>query len=161
MGGRWLCALALGATCFVPPISGLADPLDEPVAGPLAMTRTEDVNGAWTAMLPIAGRYLHTAVYDPVRDRMIVFGGWASFNNQPGEDCNQTWALSLSGDPTWSLIEPTTPPPPRRSQPISIYDPNGDRLIVLGGWHSTTLSDLWALSLSGDPAWTQLTPAGP
>ena len=42
-----------------------------------------------------------------------------------------------------------------------------DRMVIYGGWDSTVqgtasfLGDAWALSLDGDPHWTELDPAGP
>ena len=43
----------------------------------------------------------HTAIYDPVRDRMVVFGGYDGNGNR-----NDVWALSLSGSPAWSELTP-------------------------------------------------------
>jgi hypothetical protein len=161
MSRRIFCALALSAACWMFPRSVSADPDRDRMAEPVASTQTQDANGAWAALLPLAGHYMHTAVYDPVRDRMIVFAGFASVYNQPGADCNQAWALSLSGTPTWSLIPVGAPLPSSRHEPVAIYDPAGDRMIVFGGSDGANLGDLWALSLAGDPEWTQLAPAGP
>src|SRR5438128_2740670 len=40
---------------------------------PLGTTTTD---GRWTQEPPPSRRYLHTAVYDPLRHRMVVFGGY-------------------------------------------------------------------------------------
>jgi hypothetical protein len=95
------------------------------------------------------------AIYDPVRDRMIVFGGIRITTR-----FNDVWALSLSGTPTWSQLTPAGTPPAPRSAASAIYDPVRDRMIVFGGSGNFNLNDLWALSLSGLPTWTQLTPTG-
>ena len=99
-------------------------------------------------------------IYDPVRDRLVLFGGHQS---PPGIDLNETWQLSFGGTPTWSpLATAGTPPSPRRAGTM-IYDPFGDRAIVFGGYSQATntfLNETWALSLSGTPTWTQLTPSG-
>ena len=119
---------------------------------------------SWTQLHPIWGgpngtapsaRLQHSAIYDPVRDRMLVFGG------SDGTFRNDVWALSLSGTPTWILLTPSGTPPAPRVDHTAIYDPVRDRMIVFGGASSSTLlNDVWALSLSGTPAWTSITPSG-
>ena len=114
---------------------------------------------AWAELIPSATppspRLSHSAVYDPVRDRMVVFGGYSSSYR------SDVWALSLAGVPLWGALAPTgTPPSPRRYH-SAIYDPVRDRMIVFGGYSgSTPYNDVWALSLAGTPAWTALTPTG-
>src|SRR6185436_15311058 len=97
--------------------------------------------------------YAHTAIYDPVRDRMLVLGG-------TGVD-NMLWALGLSDPPAWTQLAIAGPNPPRLAWHTAVYDPAGDRMIVFGGdgGHGY-LNDVWALTLSGTPAWTQLVPTG-
>ncbi len=106
---------------------------------------------------PPSARSAHSAIYDPVRDRMVVFGGW----QQSGANFGDVWALSLAGTPAWTELAPTgTPPSPRRYH-SAIYDPVRDRMLVFGGYdNSYYYNDVWALSLSGAPAWTELTPGG-
>jgi hypothetical protein len=116
---------------------------------------------AWTQLTPTGAlpcvRYLHSAIYDPVRDRMVVFGGYGS----PGGYLNDVWALSLAGTPAWTALAPTGAPPSGRRGHGAIYDPVRDRMVVFGGTDGTNArNDVWALSLSGTPAWTALTPAG-
>ncbi len=115
---------------------------------------------AWTLLAPSgtppAARASHTAVLDPVRERMIVFGGRTLSGAR-----QDVWALSLSGAPAWSNLSPFGTPPPARWNHVAIYDPVGDRMIVHGGESSTQwFDDTWALGLSGTPAWTQLAPGG-
>jgi galactose oxidase-like protein len=109
----------------------------------------------WTKLAPAgvapAPRYGHTAIYDPVRDRMVVFGG---FDGSP--DRNDVWALSLAGSPTWTQITPAGTPPSPRERHTAIYDPVRDRMLVFGG----NGNDVWALSFTGSPTWVQLAPAG-
>lgn len=106
--------------------------------------------------IPIAAmgpgsRQNHTAIYDPVRDRMIVFGGFG-----PGVEHNDTWALSLTGSPTWSQLATTGQSPPPMNRHTAIYDPVRDRMIIFGGYSHET----WALTLADPPTWTHLFPAG-
>jgi hypothetical protein len=116
---------------------------------------------AWSALVPTGtpptARAYHTAIYDPVRDRMLVFGGW----DQSHTYRNDVWALSLSGPPAWSVLSPTGTPPTARQYHTAIYDPVRDRMIAFGGYDDTVRrNDVWALSLSGAPAWSALSPTG-
>lgn len=114
----------------------------------------------WTPITPAgavpAARRLHSAIYDPVRDRMIIYGG------NDGGVRNDTWVLTLSGTPTWTELLPLGGPPNVGMEHTAIYDPVRDRMIVFGGRDvvGTIRGDVWELSLSGAPTWTRLTPTG-
>ena len=69
----------------------------------------------------------HTAIYDTLRHRMVVFGGEAI---QP---TNDTWGLSLSLVPEWTLLTPADTLPSKRIGHSAIYDPVRDRMLVFGG----------------------------
>ncbi len=93
-----------------------------------------------------------TAVYDPVRDRMIVCGGV------------RTWALRLGAAAEWTVID-SSGGPGQRFSVGAVYDPVRDRLIVIGGGQSSgdgriAFNDTWALPLSGDGRWRQLDAGG-
>ena len=128
----------------------------------------------WTELTPTGRmpimRQAHTAIYDPVRDRMVVFGGMGS-KPRTGDDLpgmgeegsrNDVWALSLSGNPTWSALAPAGNPPSARYEHTAIYDPVRDRMLVFGGFDPSrgSRNDVWALSLSGSPAWSALATSG-
>jgi hypothetical protein len=118
---------------------------------------------AWGELTPSGGpppgRSLDSAIYDPVRDRMIIFGG-AGANTGLNHYLNDVWALDLSGTPQWTQIL-ASGGPSSRGLHSAIYDPMNDRMLVYGGLDGfSSLGDLWALSLSGTPAWAQLTPSG-
>ncbi len=103
-------------------------------------------------------RSLGAAVYDPVRDRMLLFGGDVSPN---GFTTNEIWALDFS-DATWHQLSPLGVPPSPRSRVAAVYDSQGDRMLVFGGHDgSAHLAETWELSLAGTPAWTQITAPGP
>ena len=110
--------------------------------------------GSWAPLAvsgtPPSGRQGGAAIYDPVRDRLIVFGGIAS------ERLNDLWQLSLSGTPTWTQLTPAGTPPSPRDGSLAIYDPVRDRMVLFGGSSTAPQNDVFALSLSGAPAWSQL-----
>jgi hypothetical protein len=117
---------------------------------------------AWTQLTPDGtppiARMGQAGIYDPIRDRMIVFGG----DDDNGTILSDTWALSLTGSPTWTKLTPADTPQGPRAYHTAVYDPVQDRMVVFGGWNgSVLLNDVWALSLSGTPEWTQVAPAGP
>jgi hypothetical protein len=115
----------------------------------------------WTLMNPSgivlpSARDAMSAVYDPVRDRMLVFGGWDG-----GDYLNDTWALSLAGNGAWEHVTTGGDVPSPRRHPALAYDAAGDRLLVTGGFDGTYLNDLYALSLGGGtPTWSLLPGVG-
>jgi hypothetical protein len=105
---------------------------------------------------PLPCRF-YSVVHDLKRDRVVLFGGRDSSGAS-----NQVWTLSLTGDPAgWSKLEPAGPLPAPRSQHAALYDPDGDRMFVFGGFGAEdALADLWALSLGDSGRWEQLFPEG-
>jgi hypothetical protein len=69
------------------------------------------------------------------------------------------WSLDLAGSGHWAPLQ-ISGGPGWRFEHTAIYDPEGDRMIVFGGSNGDDLNDVWSLSLSGTPVWTQLFPAG-
>jgi hypothetical protein len=111
----------------------------------------------WTPLTPDftapRARTGHSAIYDPVRGRILVFGG-----SWPGMLADG-WALSLD-TASWTEIATAGTPPGGRYFHSAIYDPVRDRMVIFGGYGGIFLNDVWALSLSGTPQWTRLTPTG-
>lgn len=97
------------------------------------------------------------SVYDPVRDRIVVHGGIPLTPGTPG----RTYALSLSGTPTWSVLAEPPSPELAGSGETMVYDPLRDRMVVYGGVSHPYADQAWALSLSGTPTWQELTSADP
>jgi hypothetical protein len=80
---------------------------------------------SWTQLSPMgtppSGRGLHSSVYDPVNNRMIVFGGdhWdqaTQTDNKVGDLWQLSNAIGIGGSPVWTqLTQLGTPPGPRFS----------------------------------------------
>jgi hypothetical protein len=100
---------------------------------------------------------ISAAVYDSLRDRMIVF----SATDANGTPATSVWALTFAPTPTWFLLETQGTPPTPRVEAAVVYDPPYDRLIVFGGYGGgTTWDEVWALSLGGTPTWSKLVVGG-
>lgn len=114
-------------------------------------------DGVWNALPPPRGRRAASVIYDPVRDRMLLFGG----DDAGPADRNDIWGLSFTGTPAWHALAVSGSPPPGRRGHSAIYDPVRDRMVVFGGFDGSTFqNDVWALSLSGTPTWSPLAPGG-
>jgi hypothetical protein len=128
---------------------------------------------AWTNLIPNNApgsppiRRGHTAVYDEVHDRMIIYGGDAV--NCSSEKLSDVWVLTNAtgwwGTPKWEELLVTSPQPPARSDHAAIYDPDNNIMVVAGGTGVFgPVNDTWVLSnangISGLPVWTQLEPTG-
>jgi hypothetical protein len=142
------------ATRSSAPDSGASDPRRTSQAESATGT-----DGVWVQDPPPSARYLHTSVYDPVHDRMVVFGGFAR-----GYDLvNDVWVLSMAGSPAWTRLDPTGTPPSGRHLHSAIYDPVRNRVVIFGGYQRSQpafLNDVWALTLGDNPTWERLAPVG-
>src|SRR5438105_3398641 len=108
---------------------------------------------------PPPARRLQACIYDPVRDRLLVIGGYN------GGFFGDVWALPLAGPLVWTQLTPSGPALPARAGHAAVYDPVNDRVVVFGGYDGVSApasrrNDVWALSLSGVPTWSNITPAG-
>ncbi len=98
----------------------------------------------------------HTAVFDSVGNRMVVFGGYDDDSLR-----NDVTFLALDGSYTWAAVTPAGTAPSPRYFHTAIYDPVGQRMLVYGGVDATgERDDVWSLSLTGTPTWTELSPSG-
>ncbi len=122
---------------------------------------------ALVALAPWAGRaswadvgprQQHTIVFDPLRQRFLLFGG----TQRPGfTSYNDVWEHGLAAGGEWTPVATAGTPPAPRSSHAAVYDPARDRMLVYGGYAAGILyGDVWQLSLSGTPTWTQLGTSG-
>ncbi len=110
---------------------------------------------------PLLPREGAAMVVDPIRDRIVLFGG---INNYAAT--NEVWQRPLSGSTAWTRVAVAGNLPHQRGYAAMTYDPVGDRMLVFGGYDpasgATTpyLADVWSLSLDSAPRWTKLLPSG-
>lgn len=109
---------------------------------------------AWTQLTPQGAtptaRGVHTAVYDPSTNSMIVFGGNLSVGNC-FDEANDLWVLAnangLGGTPAWAQITPAGGPPSIRDGHSAVYDRANNRMIVFGvGSNAPTLTPKYGCS---------------
>ena len=76
----------------------------------------------------------HSMVIDVERDQLWLFGG-----TRPGTDLGDLWRFDLATD-TWHAAAPACPAgcPSPRSGATLIHDEANDRLVLYGGWESST-----------------------
>ena len=115
-------------------------------------------DGVWTQLAAdVPARLVGAAaVYDPVRDRTIVYGGLA----------DDLWSVSGGEHPTWTRLAPRGPLPRARSGHAALYDPLRDRMLVVCGMVDSTLdgihagtaatAEVWSLSLTPPETWSLL-----
>ena len=115
----------------------------------------------WTELNPTgqtpSGRLAGAAVFDPLRQRFVGFGGTSG---APVD----TWALNLRGQASWQNVPTNGPRPNGGWGMTSVYDAKGDRMLIFGGSTSDNYygakNDVWELDLHGTPSWRQVVTSG-
>lgn len=114
-----------------------------------------------TAPTPRTGQ---SAVFDPATQDLIVFGGLASANGNPGSsaESNEVWVLQ--GGATWANKTPGGGPSARDSQ-AAAYDSSTSTMIVFGGKDllGSCSGDTWLLerTTGANPGWAPGPASGP
>jgi Galactose oxidase, central domain/Kelch motif len=106
----------------------------------------------------------HSAVYDSVNNRMIIFGGCSG---ACAPVLNDVWVLSnangIGGTPAWAQLE-VPAGPAARTNAAAGYDAANNELVVFGGQDGSdnpcsTFSDIWVLQfangLGGTAVWLE------
>lgn len=119
------------------------------------------VTPVWTELFPAgqtpSGRLAGAAVYDPMRQRFVGFGGTI---NAPVD----TWVLNLRGQANWEPLPIGGDRPNGGWGMTSVYDAKRDRMLIFGGSTSDDYygsnNDVWELKLRGLPIWSKITTVG-
>ena len=101
----------------------------------------------WSPLTPAGSvpeaRHTASAIYDVVRDRMILYAG---FGESPFYYKDDVWELAFSPSLAWSQLAPAGAIPPGRNNHVAVYDGARDRMLVYGGSGSAgQLGDAWEL----------------
>src|SRR5262249_4661149 len=100
------------------------------------------------------GRLGHSLTYDPVGDRVILYGGLAA---DPVSNPRDVWQFFPGGLAVWAQLQAQGEGAEVRWGQVPLYDPARRRLIVVGGdGRPSAGTDTWQLSLDGPPAWTRI-----
>ena len=107
----------------------------------------------WTKAEPSASppaRYLHDMTFDPINNRIVLFGG------HNGAAMGDTWTYNVAND-RWTEIHPDTPPL-ARYYPSLIFDSDVNSILLYGGypydyhtWSYDTLTRSWTRRIYQDP----------
>jgi len=103
----------------------------------------------WTKMSPPVSppaRYFHDMVYDPVNNRVVMFGGVA------GAAYRDTWLYDVAND-RWTQIFPAARPPARYYHAM-VYDREDHSTLLYGGYPYDW--DVWQLDISAN-TWNRRT----
>jgi N-acetylneuraminic acid mutarotase len=89
---------------------------------------------------PLAGRQMHTAVWDDLNRQMLVFGG-LNGNTSAGAAMDDMWAFDASSGNWTRLMSGASP----RSRHSAVWDPSGRQMLLAGGWAQFyNGSDCWS-----------------
>jgi len=103
------------------------------------------------------------AVYDSARQRLVVHGGQAP-GYPSAKFFDDTWALSLAGDPQWTQLATSGDSGGPRARQAAIFDPVGQRMIAYGGSVDNSTSDgpgdLHQLMLDDSLEWREMLASG-
>ena len=112
---------------------------------------------AWTNLQPArhpSARSRQGMAFDAQSDRTILFGGLTA----EGDYSSETWAYRIDGN-SWANMTSEVRPPGRRS-PGMVYDAAADRIILFGGYDSSSgivYNDTWAYDFESN-SWTNRNP---
>lgn len=120
-------------------------------------------NPAWTLLATNgatpSGRYGQSMVHDPVRDRLVMFGGYGpvadSAGNyyRPNDFLNDAWVLELTGQdaPRWERIH-APDGPTKRDFFAMVWDQRLERVLLFGGNGGLDMetNDVWELTFPRD-----------
>jgi hypothetical protein len=104
------------------------------------------------------GRSYHQLAWDPIRQRVVVFGGLSL--TAPSGARNDLWAWDGT---RWTQLTPSGTPPSGRTDFAMAWDAQNGELVVQGGYDAASVKDgktFVLRTVSGTPTWLDLTPLG-
>ena len=117
---------------------GCADPVSSSNCLPRNWTFVHDGN-SWTQVFPAnqpSARFDAEMVYDRVRSRIVLFGG---FDSGAGTPSDETWAWDGTD---WTQLTPTQSPSARSNHAMA-YDSFNDLIVLYGGGSGAAQSETW------------------
>ncbi len=110
-----------------------------------------DSASGWSRLEPAGpppeSRWRHAAIYDPDRDRMLIFGGVDT--SRTLADLHALW---LGDSLRWERLEPEGTAPAPRETPSMVLDPSRQHVLIVGGG----VAEVWDLSLEPPLRWSRL-----
>jgi hypothetical protein len=108
----------------------------------------------FTGGIPSA-RLGHSAIYDSVRNQMVIFGGLLFTFPENFYYFNDVWVLNyangLGGTPYWNQLSPLGNLPVGREDHTAVYDNTHNIMTIFGGGNeSSALNDVWVLNHAND-----------
>jgi hypothetical protein len=119
-------------------------------------------DGTWRELSPPV-RVGAAAIYDPPRDRVVVYGGRDDVGSGLARDRTDTWLLDADGSGPFVLVPNDGPAPPGSPEGRFLRDPLRDRLLFVTGNPAPLPQQVWQLTIGTTAQWTSLTSvaAGP
>jgi len=107
-------------------------------------------------------RYGHYMAYDPVRQKVVLFGGFAGYGGAADVGLTDTWEYSVSGSTfegdvigSWTHVTTAVAPPPLSFSAMA-FDGNLGKIVLVGGLDTlmgTLTADMWTY----DGTWQKIT----
>jgi hypothetical protein len=98
-------------------------------------------------------RFGHTLVFDPVRRRLVVFGG------QAGGFFSDVWAFDIASG-SWRQLSADDAGPSRRYGHSAISETARDRMVISHGFtNAGRFDDTWAFDFAAN-SWRDISPSG-
>jgi N-acetylneuraminic acid mutarotase len=110
----------------------------------------------WIDVIPNTSpeeRVSHSMCYDPVSQKVILFGGYKDV----GPHFNDTWEYDYNLN-TWTELNPSNSPSGRYGTQM-VYDPINQRIVLFGGHSTSILDDTWIYYYENN-TWTELNTTG-
>ena len=103
---------------------------------------------------PPSGRHGHAAIFDPIHNWMVVYGGRSGYTA-----FNDVWALDLS-TATWQQLSPSGTPPEGRVYITAVYSPGRRSMVLFGGNDIYNGCNEVHELLLDSMKWQEITPSG-